>query len=55
MWEGTGTGQEATEDEKAKQMLIRKAAVIGAGTMGCGIATHLANAGVACLLLDIVS
>tara|TARA_B100000809_G_scaffold263812_1_gene317967 strand:+ start:2058 stop:4472 length:2415 start_codon:yes stop_codon:yes gene_type:complete len=49
-----GTGQEATEDEKAKQMLIRKAAVIGAGTMGCGIATHLANAGVACLLLDIV-
>ncbi len=35
-------------------MLIRKAAVIGAGTMGCGIATHLANAGVPCLLLDIV-
>ena len=35
-------------------MLIRKAAGIGAGTMGCGIATHLANAGVPCLLLDIV-
>ena len=35
-------------------MLIRKAAVIGAGTMGCGIATHLANAGVPCLLPDIV-
>ncbi|MAM45341.1 MAG: 3-hydroxyacyl-CoA dehydrogenase [Planctomycetes bacterium] len=33
---------------------MRKAAVIGAGTMGCGIATHLANAGVPCLLLDIV-
>ncbi|MEE3180292.1 MAG: 3-hydroxyacyl-CoA dehydrogenase NAD-binding domain-containing protein, partial [Planctomycetota bacterium] len=49
-----GPGQEGTEDEKADKMLIRKAAVIGAGTMGCGIATHLANAGVACLLLDIV-
>lgn len=33
---------------------IRKAAVIGAGTMGCGIAAHLANAGVPCVLLDIV-
>ena len=42
------------EDEKAWNMLIRKAAVIGAGTMGCGIATHLANAGVPCLLLDVV-
>ena len=45
---------EIAEDEKAGNMLIRKAAVIGAGTMGCGIATHLANAGVPCLLLDIV-
>jgi 3-hydroxyacyl-CoA dehydrogenase len=35
-------------------MLIRKAAVIGAGTMGSGIAAHLANAGVPCVLLDIV-
>jgi len=35
-------------------MLIEKAAVIGAGTMGCGIATHLANAGVPSLLLDVV-
>lgn len=33
---------------------IRKAAVIGAGTMGAGIAGHLANAGVAVVLLDIV-
>jgi 3-hydroxyacyl-CoA dehydrogenase len=33
---------------------IRKAAVLGAGTMGSGIAAHLANAGVPCLLLDIV-
>jgi 3-hydroxyacyl-CoA dehydrogenase len=33
---------------------IRKAAVIGAGTMGAGIASHLANAGVPAVLLDIV-
>src|SRR4030095_7168880 len=35
-------------------MQIRKAAVLGAGTMGAQIAAHLANAGVPCLLLDIV-
>ncbi len=33
---------------------IQKAAVIGSGTMGSGIAAHLANAGVPCVLLDIV-
>lgn len=33
---------------------IRSAAVIGSGVMGAGIAAHLANAGIACLLLDIV-
>jgi 3-hydroxyacyl-CoA dehydrogenase len=33
---------------------IRRAAVIGAGVMGSGIAAHLANAGVQVLLLDIV-
>ncbi len=33
---------------------IRKAAVIGAGTMGSGIASHLANAGVPVVLLDVV-
>jgi 3-hydroxyacyl-CoA dehydrogenase len=33
---------------------IRRAAVIGAGVMGSGIAAHLANAGVHVLLLDIV-
>lgn len=32
---------------------IEKAAVLGAGTMGAGIAAHLANAGVPVLLLDI--
>jgi 3-hydroxyacyl-CoA dehydrogenase len=33
---------------------IRNATVIGAGTMGAGIAVHLANAGVIVSLLDIV-
>jgi 3-hydroxyacyl-CoA dehydrogenase len=33
---------------------INRAAVIGAGTMGAGIAGHLANAGVPVVLLDIV-
>lgn len=34
-------------------MMIRKAAVLGAGTMGAGIAAQLANAGIPTLLLDI--
>src|SRR5829696_493252 len=34
-------------------MNISRAAVIGAGTMGAGIAAHLANAGVPTLLLDL--
>ena len=33
---------------------IRRAAVLGAGVMGSGIAAHLANAGIEVLLLDIV-
>lgn len=33
---------------------IRKAAVLGAGVMGSGIAAHLANAGIQVVLLDIV-
>ena len=33
---------------------IKKAAVLGAGTMGAQIAAHLANAGIDTLLLDIV-
>src|SRR5580658_2037802 len=33
---------------------IRRAAVVGAGVMGSGIAAHLANAGVQVLLMDIV-
>lgn len=34
--------------------LIRRAAVLGAGTMGSRIAAHLANAGIPVVLLDIV-
>lgn len=33
---------------------IRKAAVLGAGVMGAGIAAHLANVGIPTYLLDIV-
>jgi 3-hydroxyacyl-CoA dehydrogenase len=33
---------------------VKKAAVLGAGTMGAQIAAHLANAGISTLLLDIV-
>ncbi|WP_119678741.1 3-hydroxyacyl-CoA dehydrogenase/enoyl-CoA hydratase family protein [Indioceanicola profundi] len=35
-------------------MQIKKAAVIGAGVMGSGIAAHIANAGIPVYLLDIV-
>ncbi len=38
----------------ASPMLIRRAAVLGAGTMGSRIAAHLANAGIPVLLLDMV-
>lgn len=34
---------------------IQRAAVLGAGTMGAGIAAHLANAGIPVLLLDIAA
>ncbi len=33
---------------------FRKVAVLGAGVMGSGIASHLANAGIPCVLLDII-
>src|SRR5580704_14296631 len=33
---------------------IQKTVVLGAGTMGARIAAHFANAGLPCLLLDIV-
>ncbi len=39
----------------AKPLLVRRAAVLGAGTMGSRIAAHLANAGIPTLLLDLGS
>jgi 3-hydroxyacyl-CoA dehydrogenase len=38
----------------AQALLVRRAAVLGAGTMGSRIAAHLANAGIPTLLLDMV-
>jgi 3-hydroxyacyl-CoA dehydrogenase len=38
----------------AQPMLVRRAAVLGAGTMGSRIAAHLANAGIPVLLFDMV-
>src|ERR1700729_282219 len=42
------------ETEMTMRKPIRRAAVIGAGVMGAGIAAHLANAGIQVLLMDIV-
>ena len=33
---------------------IEKVAILGAGVMGSGIAAHFANAGIGCLMLDMV-
>src|SRR5262245_41512167 len=44
-----------TTDKSAKELImhpIKKVAVIGAGTMGGGIAAHAANAGLPVVLLD---
>lgn len=46
--------QEAVRGSGVSSRNITKAAVIGSGVMGSGIAAHLANAGIPCLLLDIV-
>ena len=39
----------------AQALLVRRAAVLGAGTMGSRIAAHLANAGIPSLLLDMAA
>jgi 3-hydroxyacyl-CoA dehydrogenase len=44
----------STSSPKTAPLLIRRAAVLGAGTMGSRIAAHLANAGIPTLLLDLV-
>jgi 3-hydroxyacyl-CoA dehydrogenase len=46
--------QGSTTASAAQPMLMRSAAVLGAGTMGSRIAAHLANCGIPVLLLDIV-
>jgi 3-hydroxyacyl-CoA dehydrogenase len=42
------------ENRPSRKFNIRRAAVLGAGTMGARIAAHIANAGLPVLLLDIV-
>ncbi|MGH9948484.1 MAG: 3-hydroxyacyl-CoA dehydrogenase/enoyl-CoA hydratase family protein [Pyrinomonadaceae bacterium] len=53
----TNTGKAVARDEQPfkseAKFIIKKAAVLGAGTMGAGIAAHLTNAGIPTLLLDI--
>ena len=46
-------GQTFAQSAKAQPYLVRRAAVLGAGTMGSRIAAHLANAGIPVLMLDI--
>ncbi len=41
------------EEPAVEPLLVRRAAVLGAGTMGSRIAAHLANAGIPVLLLDL--
>ncbi|HUX43908.1 MAG TPA: 3-hydroxyacyl-CoA dehydrogenase/enoyl-CoA hydratase family protein [Terracidiphilus sp.] len=48
--EGIATG---TVSQTVQPLLVRRAAVLGAGTMGSRIAAHLANAGLPVLLLDL--
>jgi 3-hydroxyacyl-CoA dehydrogenase len=43
-----------TSPNAAQPFLVRRAAVLGAGTMGSRIAAHLANAGIPTLLLDLI-
>src|SRR5689334_20812751 len=50
--EVTRTGPAAGSESAAKPV-IRKAGVLGAGTMGSRIAAHLANAGLPVVLLDL--
>ncbi len=42
-----------TKSKTAEPFLIRRAAVLGAGTMGAQIAAHLANVGIPTIMLDI--
>src|SRR5262249_16250833 len=52
---GGGMPQTPDQATTAGQQRIYKVAVLGAGTMGARIAAHFANAGLPCVLLDIVT
>ena len=49
----TSTSKASSLHVGSKPLLIRRAAVLGAGTMGSRIAAHLANAGIPVVLLDV--
>src|SRR5882672_1896800 len=53
----SSNGAPQTDRQSARTVhpRINKVAVLGAGTMGARIAAHFANAGVPCVLLDIVT
>ena len=56
--EGTHGGQSAATQRRwplAPRQIVRRAAVLGAGTMGSQIAAHIANQGVPCDLLDLAA
>ena len=50
---GIAVSEEGQNKPVEAKFDVKKAAVLGAGTMGAGIAAHLANAGIPTLLLDI--
>ena len=50
----TATAPGLASRTTAQPFLVRRAAVLGAGTMGSRIAAHLANAGIPVLLLDML-
>src|SRR5215475_6009960 len=52
---GAPQAQNKGAGSKTIHQRINKVAVLGAGTMGARIAAHFANAGVPCVLLDIVA
>jgi 3-hydroxyacyl-CoA dehydrogenase len=51
----SSNGAQTSQGQKTGHQRINKVAVLGAGTMGARIAAHFANAGVPCVLLDIVT
>ncbi len=50
----TATAPISASDVSTQPFLVRRAAVLGAGTMGSRIAAHLANAGIPVYLFDLI-